>query len=86
MDKHPSSLDKDRQTVSPWKTQDPHFTYAEPGWQGWIQLPDGTYHGFGDTIVQVSEEELNRQLSAKGIPPLPASEITKLKEAGFIKH
>lgn len=61
------------------------FTFAEPGWQGFIELPDGTHHGFGDGIVQVSERELQRQLAAKGIPPLTAAKIAELKDACFVK-
>jgi hypothetical protein len=84
-----NNTDQQNQTgiwvTRPWvHTAD--FTYAEPGWQGFIPLPDGTHHGIGDGIVQVSERELQRQLAAKGHSPLTAGEIAYLKDACFVKQ
>ncbi|CEI67877.1 hypothetical protein FVEN_g7839 [Fusarium venenatum] len=56
-----------------------------PDAQSFVELPDGTYHGFGPGVLQVSEEELQRQLKAKGKPPLSDKKIAELRENGFLE-
>lgn len=55
-----------------------------PGSQSFIQLPDGTHHGLGVGVLQVSEEELQRQLKAKGKPALSDKRIAELRENSFL--
>ncbi|KAF5696605.1 hypothetical protein FGLOB1_13400 [Fusarium globosum] len=56
-----------------------------PDAQSFIELPDGTYHGLGAGVLQVSEEELQRQLKAKGKPALSVKKISQLREDGFLE-
>ena len=51
--------------------------------EGFIELPDGTYHSIGLGVVKVTAEELQRQLHAKGKPALSDAKITQLRKYGF---
>lgn len=53
--------------------------------EGFIELPDGTYHSIGVGVVKVTAEELQRQLQAKGKPALSDAKMTQLREDGFVK-
>ena len=55
-----------------------------PDAESFIELPDGTYHGLGAGILRVTEEELQKQLKAKGKPALSDSKIAQLREDGFV--
>ncbi|CAF3522623.1 hypothetical protein SNK03_003964 [Fusarium graminearum] len=56
-----------------------------PDAQSFIELPDGTHHGLGAGVLQVSEQELQRQLKAKGKPALSDKRIAELRENGFLE-
>ncbi|KAF5565484.1 hypothetical protein FPHYL_4177 [Fusarium phyllophilum] len=56
-----------------------------PDAQSFIELPDGTHHGLGAGVLQVTEEELQRQLKAKGKPALSDKKISQLREDGFLE-
>ncbi|KAF4345871.1 hypothetical protein FBEOM_162 [Fusarium beomiforme] len=56
-----------------------------PDAQSFIELPDGTHHGLGAGVLRVSEEELQRQLKAKGKPALSDKKIAQLREDGFLE-
>ena len=53
--------------------------------EGFIELPDGTYHSIGVGVVKVTVEELQRQLQAKGKPALSDAKIAELREDGFVE-
>lgn len=48
--------------------------------ESFIELPDGTHHGLGAGVLRVSEEELQKQLKAKGKPALSDSKIAQRRE------
>ncbi|KAJ4115386.1 hypothetical protein NW768_011238 [Fusarium equiseti] len=56
-----------------------------PNVESFIELPDGTHHGLGAGVLRVTEEELRKQLKAKGKPALSDSKIAQLLEDGFLK-
>ena len=58
---------------------------ADADGEGFVDLPDGTYHGLGEGVVTVSEAELQRQLREKGIPELSQEKIAELREFGMVR-
>lgn len=58
----------------------------DAGAQGAVQLPDGTYHELEPDVAHVTEAALQRQLAAKGIPPLPEETIEELEACGLVKN
>jgi hypothetical protein len=56
----------------------------QSGVQAGILLPDGSYHKLEDGVAQVTEEEMQHQLRAKGLQPLPAHRIAELKVFGLV--
>ncbi|KAH7186233.1 uncharacterized protein B0J16DRAFT_385267 [Fusarium flagelliforme] len=56
-----------------------------PDVESFIELPDGTHHGLGAGVLRVTEEELQKQLMAKGKPALSDSKIAQLREDGFLE-
>lgn len=70
------------------KNEDDTFgciSIADAGGQGFVELPDGTYHGLGEGVVRVTEAELQRQLREKGIAPLPVEKIAELRVFGMVE-
>lgn len=60
------------------------ITIRQPGVQAAVLLPDGSYHQLEHGVAQVTEHELQRQLQAKGLQPLPAYRIAELKVFGLV--
>ncbi|CAG7558810.1 unnamed protein product [Fusarium equiseti] len=56
-----------------------------PDVESFIELPDGTHHGLGAGVLRVTEEELQKQLKAKGKPALSESKVAQLHEDGFLE-
>ncbi|KAI1071036.1 hypothetical protein LB507_011492 [Fusarium sp. FIESC RH6] len=56
-----------------------------PDVESFIDLPDGTYHSLGAGVLRVTEEELQKQLKAKGKPALSDSKIAQLREDGLVE-
>ena len=56
-----------------------------PDVESFIELSDGTYHNLGAGVLRVIEEELQKQLKAKGKPALSDSKIAQLREDGFVE-
>lgn len=83
--KSPKTLKKTRAPKNRVGGESTHcIDIAHVGGQGFVELSDGTYHGIGEGVVQVSEAELQRQLREKGIAELSQKRIAELRVFGMV--
>lgn len=61
------------------------ISIADAGGQGFIELPDGTYHAIGPVgVLTVSEAELQRQVREKGFAEMSQEKIAELRVFGMV--